>query len=241
MGGDTIQIIDLTPEELTPTWEEWLVDGLAKALPSVQLRGLFTVRTDLLREADLITVAVCRPAGEVAGVLSSQWVTLDDGVRFLHVTTQFVGERYRDGVVFRRSWAAHLAAVGAGHRGFPSIIVLKTYNPRVYSALRSFGRLTGASFYPGTDRDGSDTGIARLASRISRTISPECRFDPTTGVISGAVVPADLYPARSASANAAVNSFFARNTHPGDRVLCMLMMDTPQAVDAVMRHFTNVS
>jgi hypothetical protein len=152
------------------------------------------------------------------------------------VTTQFVGERYRHGVVFRRSWAQHLTTVSAGS-GFPAINVLKTYNPRVYCAMSSLTAVPGVGFYPAVDST-PDPDTARLAGRISRRISPGRPFDPATGVIRGAGVPADLYPELPRSSNAAVNGYFARHARPGDRILCVLLVGTPQAADGVLRVFT---
>jgi hypothetical protein len=239
VDGEAVQIMNLVPLiDLTPAREEWLVNGLVQALPSLKMRELFSLRRDMFTEAGLVTVAVSEATGAVVGALSSRWVTLRPGVRFLHVTTQFVGDGYRHGMVFRQSWATHLAAVSAGPWGFPATIVLKTYNPRVFCAMRSFTQIPGVSFYP--DLEGTpDADTAWLAGQIARTIASEYPFDPVTGVVSGAGVPADLYPSIPKSTDTAVNRFFAETTRPGDRVLCMLMVPTPQAARAIMVYFAS--
>src|SRR5439155_1929459 len=109
------------------------------------------------------------------------------------------------------SWAAHLATLCAGPYGFPTVSVLKTYNPKVFCAMRAFGVIDGVGFYPALDGNGngsggSDTELARLARGIARTIAPGHHFDVATGVIADAGVPADLYPALPMSNNPAVNS-----------------------------------
>jgi hypothetical protein len=239
MSGGNVEIINLVPAaELTPDRERWLVEGLVAALPSLKLRELFEQRRDMFTEADLITVAVSRPAQAAVGALSSRWATVRAGGQFLHVTTQFVGEDYRHGMVFRQSWAAHLATLCAGPWGFPTVSVLKTYNPQVFCAMQAFGLIDGVSFYPAIHGTEPDVDLARLARAIARTIARGYPFNATTGVISGVGVPADLYPALPMSNNPDVNRYFAETTRPGDRVLCMLVVPTPQAVSAVMRHFT---
>jgi hypothetical protein len=240
VNDEAVQITNLIPAvELTPAREAWLVDGLVDALPSMKLRELFSLRREMFTEADLITVAVSRHTGAVVGALSSKWVTLRAGGRFLHVTTQFVGDDYRHGVVFRQSWVMHLATVYAGPWGFPDVLVLKTYNPRVFCAMRSFSQIDGVSFYPDADGRRADPDTVRLATQIAREIAPGHPFDPSTGVIAGAGVPVDLYADLPKSTDATVNSYFAETTRPGDRMLCMLMVPTPQAGSAVMGYFAS--
>lgn len=240
MNSETVKITNLVPSvDLTPAKEAWLVEGLVDALPSLKMRELFALRRDMFTEADLVTVAVSQPAEVVVGALSSRWVMSQAGGRFLHVTTQFVGDGYRHGVVFRQSWTAHLTALCGGPAGFPALIVLKTYNPRVFCAMQSFAQVPGVSFYPRVEKDEPDPEAIRLADHVARTIAPGHPFDPVTGVISGAGVPADLYPDLPMSNDETVNNFFVRTTRPGDRVLCMLMVPTSQGASAVMRYFAS--
>jgi hypothetical protein len=243
---ENVQIMNLVPsQDLTPARESWLIEGLVAALPRLRMRELFRRRMDMFREADLLTVAVTERAGSVVGALSSRWVSLATGERFLHVTTQFVGDDYRHGAVFRPSWANHLATVQAGPWGFPAIIVLKTYNPLVFCAMRRISRIAGVGFYPSIDPEtdrkngagATSTDHTNLASRIVRVISADHPFDPATGVISDAGVPRDLYPALPRSADPAVNDYFAEVTAPGDRILCMLQIPSQQAACTIMRFF----
>jgi len=236
MAEKSVRIANLVPAvDLTASRERWLVDGLVDALPRLRMRELFALRMEMFREADLITVAVAQPSGAAVGALSSRWLTLDGGERFLHVTTQFVGDGYQHGAVFRPSWSAHLTAVSAGRWGFPPISVLKTYNPVVFCAMRSLSRIPGVGFYPSLDGT-APPAVARLAVRIANAISAGHPFDPATGVISDVGVPPDLYPALPRSTDWVVNRHFARTTRPGDRVLCMLTVPAT-AVPMVMRSF----
>ncbi len=240
MNSEKVEIVNLVPSiDLTPAREAWLVDGLVEALPNLKMRELFSLRRDMFTDADLVTVAVSQPGEVVVGALSSKWVTPHTGDRFLHVTTQFVGNAYRHGVVFRQSWTEHLTAL-CGSSGFPKLIVLKTYNPRAFCAMQSFAQVPGMSFYPKVNGDEPDAEAVRLAGQVARTIAPEYPFNPVTGVISGVGVPHDLYPDLPMSKDAAVNNFFADATRPGDRVLCMLMVSMSQAAGAaVMQYFAS--
>lgn len=236
MQRTALRVSNLPATDLTDAREAELFDGLADALPNLRMRELFRLRGNLFREVDLITVAESEKDGEVVGVLASQWSELDDGVRFLHVTSQFVGDHWRQAGVFRASWSAHLRELSLG-LGFPPIIALKTYNPVVFCAMRTLGRFTDVSFYPTITGAPADPGSTELACRIAEEISPRHPFDPVTGVISGIGVPRDLYPALPRSSDAGVNAFFARATKPGDRVLCLLNVPTRRAVQTVMRLF----
>jgi hypothetical protein len=238
-SAPAVDIVNLDPPaELDADRAAWLVDGLVAALPSLRLRELFALRRDMFTEADLITVAVDQQSDAVVGALCSRWDTTRRGTRFLHVTTQFVGDDYRHGEVFRHSWATHLETICAGPAGFPAVTALKTYNPMVFCAMRALSRVDQVGFYPELDPAADvPPGVATLAEEIAAAIAPGHRFDPRTGVISGVGVPADLYPRLPQSSDPAVNEHFRRTTGPDDRVLCLLTVPTPQAVGDVLRRF----
>jgi hypothetical protein len=226
------------PDDLTPQALEWLTGGLAAGLPGLQMQGLFAARVDMFSEADLITVIM---AGDtMAGVLASRWARLDSGPRFLHITSQFVAETHRHGAVFRSCWRAHLKELTDGGEGFPFLSALKTYNPVVYCAMRSFTAAPGSTFYPAVDNPGRVPGQppASLVSEVARALAPGKPFDPATGVIPAAGSPADLYPRMPASRDEAVNAYFARHLRPGDRILCVLDIPPEDGIaDMVLRAF----
>lgn len=212
----------------------WLAEGLIHALPQLRMRELFRQRFDMFDQADLITVAVV--GNTVAGALASRWDTLPDGTRFLHVTSQFVAERHRHGGIFRMSWRGHFTDLLSGDPGFPETIVLKTYNPVVYYAMRAFGLAPYVRMYPSVTAP-QRPSPARLAAMIAAAISPEHEFHPGSGVIRGAGVPADLYPEQPACRDAQVNAYFARHARPGDRMLCLLQIPTRRGADTILRAF----
>lgn len=234
-GSAPVRIATLVPaEQLTAEREQQLVEGLIAALPSLRMADLFERRRDMFRNADLVTIATTE--GEVVGALASQWAMSADGADFLHITSQFVGERYRQGHVFKLSWAGHFAEV-CRRRGCPQLTVLKTYNPIVYCAMRSFTRLPGVTMYPDIAAPAPDPERGRVAACVAWAVAPGHPFSERTGVIRDIGAPADLYPAMPMSRDRAVNDYFLRTTGPADRVLCMLAIPTRAAAEAVLRAF----
>jgi hypothetical protein len=238
------------PGDLTAEVEQWLTSGLIDSLPSMKMRELFAARLDMFRDADLITVAV--DGGAVVGALSSRWSTLPSGSDFLHVTTQFVAETHRHGEVFRKSWRAHFSTLLGRGDAFPRLIVLKTYNPVVYCAMRSFTGASGVTMYPaigaspGTSANASASanasgsagaGLTEVAALIATAVAPGHDFEPSTGVLRSAGWPPDLYPRLPLSRDLAVNSYFAEHTRPGDRVLCVLDIPTTAGADMILHAF----
>lgn len=237
-GRGTVDLVSLRPSgELTAEREQWLVDGLVSGLPSLRMRELFALRRDMFRAADLVTVAVDRETGAAVGALASRVDRLPSGPAVLNVTSQFVAERLRHGFVFRGSWAAHFRAMFATAEQLPLLIVLKTYNPVVLVGMRAFTRIPGTSLYPDCAAAEQDPGRMAAAAEIAAVLSPGHAFDPATGVIRGAGVPADLYPERPLCRDETVNAYFARTTRPGDRVLCVYDVGSRDAAAALFHAF----
>jgi hypothetical protein len=233
----SVRIVNLVPaRDLTGEREQWLVDGLVAALPGMRMADLFAQRRDMLHDADLVTVAtVGGPDGELVGLLASGWGVSTIGEEFLHVTSQFVGERYRHGRVFRASWAAHFAQVCALRGDVPGLTVLKTCNPLVYCAMRAFTRLPGITMYPDITAREQDPDLVRRAVAVARSIAPSHGFAGRTGVIHGIGIPEDLYITTPLAADRRVNSYFARTTGPSDRILCLLAIPSKAAAERVLR------
>jgi hypothetical protein len=223
--------------ELTPEMEKWLFDGLAAALPSLNMRQLFDLRHSIFSEADLLTVAAEKDSGAAIGVLSSRWSALPSGQEFLHIQNQFVGERHQRGLTFGRSWGSHFAEIKRLGLTFPKLIVLKTYNPIAYCAMRAFARIPDVMIYPEVTVAEQHPKAIMLAEQIAKIIAVGYAFESETGVIRGIGIPANLYPALPMSANKDVNTYFAAVTQPGDRMLCMLQVPTERAAAAILSAF----
>jgi hypothetical protein len=234
-----VEIRSLVPRrELTQGLEEWLINGLTAELPELEMARLFAIRRDMFRDADLVTVAKRKSDGSAVGALSSRWSVLPSGEPFLHVLTQFIGRRQQRTSTFPRSWGSHFAALQGSDRGFPRLIVLKTYNPSVYCAMNAFTRVPGVTIYPQVlDSGRQDASQRRLAIQVAGVVAGGHPFDPESGIIRDIGVPPDLYPALPSSSNKAVNDYFARTARPGDRMLCLLSVPTAAAADAILSAF----
>jgi hypothetical protein len=234
----TLEISNLVPHRaLTPDVEDSITAGLIASLPALKMRTLFDQRRDMFREADLITIATDTKDRTVIGALSSRWCTTPSGGRFLHILTQFVGERYQGGIAFPRSWGSHFARLYGDWSEFPDLLVLKTYNPIVYCVMRTFTRVPGVTFYPEIREGRDDPDAAGRAAEIAKVVAPDHVFAQETGVISGIGDPPDLYPSLPESRNTKVNEYFARHARPGDRILCMLSVPTPDAAGMILDVF----
>lgn len=230
----TLKVATFRAAELLPQREEWLVSGLTAALPSLKMAELFALRRDMFRDADLITVATEPDGGSAFGVLSSRWTTLPSGRRLLHILTQFVGERYQNGVAFRQSWISHFDRLHQCGWRFPELLVLKTYNPIAYCAMAAFARVPSVTIYPDMSAKTQDPEAVRLATEVARALAHGHPFDPRTGVIHDAGVPRDLYPRLPRSSSAVVNAYFEATVSPGDRLLAMLQVPTPRAAEGIL-------
>lgn len=233
---DPVSVIRLpTRPRLSAEDSEWVAAGLVAAMPGLRMRELLTVRPDLLADADYLVAAVDVRIDRVVGVLASQWAALPSGRPCLHIQVQFVGDAYRSGSIFRRSWALHFAELVAEGHDFPEVVVLKTYNPVAYCAINAFSGHPEIAFYPAPA--GPPTGdpeLGALAAEVARTIAPRHRFDPATGVIHGVGNPRDLYAELPSCSVQPVNDYFTRSTHPGDRVLCVLHVPTRAGRQAIL-------
>lgn len=240
MDGSRIHIRTiLSGRGVSGAMEQWIVNGLVAALPDYRMAELFDARRDMLRAADVITLAVDVADDSAVGVLSSRWCGLPEGGAFLQIMAQFVGDRYQRSPIFRLSWRDHFTWVAASSGVFPDLMVLKTYNPVVCCGMRAFSRVRGATFYPDVtaDRQDGDVVTADLAARVAAVIAPGHAFKAGSGVIPGAGVPTDLYPSLPRSTDQRVNRYFARTVRPGDRLLCMLSLPEARAVRSVLRAF----
>ncbi|MEU5302603.1 hypothetical protein ACH4YO_27425 [Streptomyces noursei] len=232
-GRRGVEILTLPPGRDLPTeTEKRIVDGLVLAMPGLRTRQLFTLRRDMLTQADYVVVGVDRERDRVVALLTSRWAELPSGRTCLHIMIQFVGDAYRNGAVFKESWAAHFARLLADGRPFPEVIALKTYNPVVHCAMSAFSGHPDISMYP--DLAGKDDSQAALAAEVAEALAPGAAFDPARGVVPGIGRPLDLYRERPLSHVPDANRYFAEHTEPGDRVLCLLHVPTQAGAHAIL-------
>ncbi|WP_329463103.1 hypothetical protein [Streptomyces sp. NBC_01431] len=232
-GRQGVEVLALPPGRELPTeTEKWIVDGLVLAMPGLQTRQLFTLRRDMLTKADYVVVGVDRERDRVVSLLTSRWTEIPSGRPCLHIMIQFVGDTYRNGAVFKESWALHFARLLAEGRPFPEVIALKTYNPVVHCAMSAFSGHPDISMYP--DLAGEDDSRAALAAEVAASLAPGAAFDPAHGVVPGIGRPLDLYRERPLSHVPEANRYFADHAEPGDRVLCLLHVPTQAGAHAIL-------
>lgn len=232
-GRQGVEVLTLPPGRELPTeTEKWIVDGLVLAMPGLHTRQLFTLRRDMLTQADYVVVGVDRQRDRVVSLLTSRWAQLPSQRPCLHIMIQFVGDSYRNGVVFKESWARHFARLLADGRPFPEVIALKTYNPVAHCAMAAFSGHPDISMYP--DLAGKDDSQAALAAEVSEALVPGAAFDPACGVVPGIGLPVDLYRERPLSHVPEANRYFAEHTEPGDRVLCLLHVPTQAGAHSIL-------
>lgn len=228
-----VEVLTLPPGRELPTeTEKWIVDGLVLAMPGLHARQLFTLRREMLTEADYIVVGVDRERDRVVALLTSRWAEIPSRRPCLHIMIQFVGDTYRNGTIFRESWALHFARLLADGRPFPEVIALKTYNPVVHCAMSAFSGHPDISMYP--DLAGKDDSQEALAAETAEALAPQAAFDPARGVIPGIGRPLDLYRERPLSHVPEANRYFAEHAEPGDRVLCLLHVPTQAGAHSIL-------
>lgn len=215
--------------------DTWLKQGLIQELPDVRLDTLLKVRPDLFTSLDHLVLAVNLTDGLPRAVLGSKWAGTAAGTRFLHIAVMFVSQRLRGRDLFARTWLALLDEV-INSGGFPRVSVLKTYNPVAFCAMRAYGLLPGTTMYPSL-RGEQNGALCRLALEVADVLAPGSEFEPDTGCIRGIGVPRDLYRGRPESNDSEVNAYFERHAHPGDRILCIVQVESPAVEEAIVNGF----
>lgn len=215
---------------------QWLVQGLTRAMPELKVSAYFEAKKNWFSEYDYLIVAVERGSDDVIGVLASSWHLVEGRPFFLHIIVQFIAPRYQKSLLLKHMWAFHFGKVSLGAFGFPSVIALRTYNPVVYTAMRIFSGLDGVELYP---RIGAaqDPTMVELARRVAERISGALDISLDTGVIRGASVPPDFYPALPKTNRMDVLEYFERHLAPSDRLLCILSVPTDIAKSRILRAF----
>jgi hypothetical protein len=231
-------VLELPPgPELTRETSAWIAEGLEAAMPSLNIREYFLAKSSTLSDCDFVIAAVEHDSGRIISALTSRWHQGDAQRSFLHVKILMITPRYQKTRLINDVWAFHLARVCRSRFGFPYVIALRTYNPVVFGAMRIFTRIDGIRLYPAIGVESQDPEMTALAEAIAGQVSPGLAFEVETGVISGAGVPPDFYPAMPESRKADVHQYFARHLAPSDRMLCVLSVETEAAREKALQLF----
>lgn len=235
---DRYSIHGATPRRpLGKEGEAWIVRGLIKAMPALKIEEYFKAKGTWFAEYDYLLIAVERTTDELIAVLSSRWLDLEDGLGVLHVTMQLITSQYQKTHLLKHMWGAHFRMVSQSRVGSPSVIAWRTCNPVAFKAMRTFTRIDGVRMYPDIDAETQDPWMTELARRIAARISPGLGLCARTGVIKGASVPVDFYPALPTAHGDALNRYFAEHLTLADRLLCVLSISTDAAKRKILKAF----
>jgi hypothetical protein len=206
-------------------------------MPDLRMAAYFAAKPGWFEETGRLLVAIEPSSGRLLGALTSKiWPGSPACPTFLHISTQFVTQDRQRTSLLRRMWGLHfekLDETGAA----PSILVLKTCNPSAFNAMRVFSGIDGIALYPRLDGGAQDPELRDLAYRVAGIIAPGLPFHSGTGVIAGAGVPLDFYPALPLSGRPEVDTYFKARLTPADRLLCISVIRTETAKRKVLRAF----
>jgi hypothetical protein len=113
-------------------------------------------------------------------------------------------------------------------------MVLKTFNPLAYRALEAMARVPEVALFPRIGA-ASSARLAALAGEVAGCIAPGLLYERDTGVVRGAGVPPDFYPALPEGAPPRVTDYFRRHVGAGDRLLCLLDIGSAAAERRILR------
>jgi hypothetical protein len=205
---------------------------LIEELPDLDMKAYFATRTAWLSGADYIVIA--QTAGRTVGLLTAEWWTVPDAPPFLRLETFFIGVAHRGKRLTPTMIAGLLWLVRSDRGDMPTWTVLKTCNPLAFAAMATFEKLDGFLFYPRVDGAEQDPLMREMATRVARHLNPGCRFRSDRGVIEACSHPPNLYAALPGGGPDAVRSYLHRELGVNDRVLCLGMIGTEEAKQAII-------
>lgn len=187
---------------------------------------------------DHLVLVTDQPTGRYLAFLAAKdgATTRED---FLLLETAFVAPVARGQNLMRRMIALAMLRIG-GIRAVPSVIAACTRNPICYRIMRQTARhFSGATFFPDQDSVAINFQTATLAQRIAREISPNQRFQATTGTICGGMmVAAGASRYRALAHDPQFDKLFGWGLQPADRMLAVLDLrreDEPTILDDARR------
>lgn len=214
----------------------WLQQRMIAAFPEYKLSEYFERRPSLFERAHHVVVAMAdREALPVGVVVASRHS--DGEPDFLHVEMTLITTPYQRSGLLLMLWRHVMRMLAADERGFPTVIVLKTYNPMVFSSLQVAARLGCGEIYPALDGGRQDSELAEWATYAAAKLCPSLTFEPETGVVRGAGVPRDFYTEMPRTNKRRVNDYFQRHLAPGDRVLCLVHFPSPTGLTHLLDRF----
>lgn len=239
MSDTRIEALRPRRDGLDGAYEGDLEARLAKAIPDLRIEEMFRWRPGLLQTYDHLLIRWA-PDGAMAGVLGCTWRSCAD-LSLLHVGIQMIAPRYRRSGLFVELWRHEITEVLPSEDRRPSLVGVKTYNPIVYMAMRTFAKLAAGQLYPDVYTDDQDPEFAWLAARTSAVLAPGREFNASTGAIYDVGMPPDLYEDIPTAEGHTVGLYFERHLHPGDRLLCLLRLPGFDELDSAHQLFRSLA
>lgn len=235
-GFDT-EIRDRSSAPLDAETRRRIVGDLIAGMPTYGVADYFRTKASLLDPQDVTVIARGRAGGACVGLAVGGWMECRS-TRFLHVKTMLIGEAWHRGPVLRLIWRALFIGLLRDGAAFPPAIVLKTYNPKSFSAMRAFAGVPDTAIFPAIGGDAFPAALMPAVRDIAATLSPGRVFDERTGVIKGAADGVTgFYPTLPLCGKAPVDGHFQAHVTPDDRLLGCLFVRSPQAADRILRAF----
>jgi GNAT superfamily N-acetyltransferase len=171
---------------------------------------------------DHLVVAEDKGDGHALAVLGADVLRTAEE-EFLFISTAFVAPLARGRRVLRGMVVT--ALMQAARTGqVPRVIAARSQNPVFYRALRRLARDFGVPLYPDLPSGPISLRGAALARRIARRVSPQCRFEPGSGAIRGALRAHGMIGAvqPAAAGIPGIDAGYADRLGPDDQLLLVL-------------------
>lgn len=200
--------------------------GLQRHMPNYGVAQYFEKKGHVvLTGADCACVAVDREQ-TAAALLSGNFFP-----GFFFINTLLIGERFQRTSLLKRMLAELFRRTFSTSASFTDLLVIKTYNPISYCALRIFNAIPATGFYPII---GGRNVFGRVKERLraaAAMLDPECVYDPETSVLKDCAygVTEQFYVCRPICRDGRVNEYFRKHLSPRDRLLCGLSLESDRA------------
>lgn len=241
------------PDEAKPEAEVWSLSGalhdldvrravmadLVAGMPSFAVGPYFEEKENIFDECDILVVGTEPSTGVHVGILAAKWMQAADGFRFLFFQTILIAERYQRTKLIKKLNRGLFERIHARSEPTPDVIAFKTYNPRSFVAMAVFARLANVEMYPDVSGGSQADHAIPMVCRIAKTVSPDCPFDPHTGVIQGAALgrSREFYREMPMAQRSDVNLHFTKNLVPADRILCCITFGTEESKRKMLKLF----
>lgn len=232
-----VRIDRLVGSETTSHDLAWLSRDLAIEMPDYGVSSYFVSKPQVIRNADFVLMAESTESGRIVGILSASWLPGELG-DVLFIETLLIGKSWHQTRLTAELWRALFESILEAKRSFPSVIALKTCNPKSFAAMAVFSRLAGTSIYPDLASATVPGGIVNRVKAIAGHVSPDRVFRPETGLIVDGGLPVnDFYRAMPSSKKSNIQAYFERHVTLNDRLLCCLFIHDDEAARQILRAF----